>query len=109
MRTSTLSPPGHSRRCLPRRPKRRNWGFSAGRLLLDTKGWVVAVKTVSLGDLSSSIVHPREVFQDAVSRSAAKCRMSGTPHVKGRAVGYGRVTRSQKLAQKWNNGERASV
>lgn len=40
-------------------------------LLLDTKNRVIAIKTVSIGDLSSSIVHPREVFKDAVVASAA--------------------------------------
>ena len=40
-------------------------------ILLDTKGRVIAVKTVSIGDLTSSIVHPREVFKDAVLASAA--------------------------------------
>ncbi len=32
-------------------------------VLLDTKNKVLAIKTVSVGDLSSSIVHPREVFK----------------------------------------------
>ncbi len=40
-------------------------------ILLDTKNRVQAVKTVSVGDLSSSIVHPREVFKDAITASAA--------------------------------------
>nr|WP_245992564.1 DNA repair protein RadC [Capsulimonas corticalis] len=40
-------------------------------LLLDTKNRVLGIKTVSIGDLSSSIVHPREVFKDAVTSSAA--------------------------------------
>ena len=40
-------------------------------LLLDTKNKVLAIRTVSIGDLSSSIVHPREVFKDAVVASAA--------------------------------------
>ena len=40
-------------------------------LLLDTKNRVLAIRTVSIGDLSSSIVHPREVFKDAVIISAA--------------------------------------
>ncbi len=40
-------------------------------LLLDTKNRVLAIRTVSIGDLSSSIVHPREVFKDAVIASAA--------------------------------------
>jgi DNA repair protein RadC len=40
-------------------------------LLLDTKGGVFRQCTVSVGDLSSSLVHPREVFTEAVRRSAA--------------------------------------
>jgi len=40
-------------------------------LLMDTKNRVLAIRTVSIGDLSSSIVHPREVFKDAVVISAA--------------------------------------
>jgi len=40
-------------------------------ILVDTKSRVIAVKTVSIGDLTSSIVHPREVFKDAVLASAA--------------------------------------
>lgn len=40
-------------------------------LLLDTKNRVLAIRTVSIGDLSSSIVHPREVYKDAVIASAA--------------------------------------
>lgn len=35
-------------------------------LLLDTKNHVLAVPTVSVGGLSSAIVHPREVFQAAL-------------------------------------------
>ena len=37
----------------------------------DTKNKVLAIRTASIGDLSSSIVHPREVFKDAVVASAA--------------------------------------
>jgi DNA repair protein RadC len=40
-------------------------------LLLDTKGGVLRTRTVSVGDLSSSLVHPREVFVEAVRHSAA--------------------------------------
>lgn len=40
-------------------------------VLLDAKNRVIAVKTVSIGDLTSSIVHPREVFKDAIVASAA--------------------------------------
>lgn len=40
-------------------------------LLLNAKGEILAVETVAVGDLSSSIVHPREAFLAAVRRSAA--------------------------------------
>jgi len=40
-------------------------------ILLDAKNRVIAIKTVSIGDLTSSIVHPREVFRDAIVNSAA--------------------------------------
>lgn len=40
-------------------------------LLLDTKNGVMRSRTVSIGDLSSSIVHPREVFTEAIKYSAA--------------------------------------
>lgn len=40
-------------------------------LLLNAKGGILAMETVAVGDLSSSIVHPREAFVAAVRRSAA--------------------------------------
>ena len=40
-------------------------------LLLSTKNHVVAVTTVSIGSLNSSIVHPRELFQRAILANAA--------------------------------------
>lgn len=45
-------------------------------LLLDTKGGVMRQRTVSIGDLSSSIVHPREVFLEAIRHSAASLIVS---------------------------------
>lgn len=41
-------------------------------LLLDTKGRIVGNVLLSEGSLNSSIVHPREVFKEAVIRSASK-------------------------------------
>lgn len=41
-------------------------------LLLDTKGKIVGDVYVSTGSLSASIVHPREVFREAIVRSANK-------------------------------------
>lgn len=40
-------------------------------LLLDTKNQVIACETISIGSLNSSIVHPREVFKTAITKSAA--------------------------------------
>jgi DNA repair protein RadC len=40
-------------------------------ILLNTKNVVTMIKDISIGSLNSSIVHPREVFTDAVKRSAA--------------------------------------
>lgn len=40
-------------------------------LLLDTRGQLIRTAEVSVGSLDSSIVHPREVFKEAVSASAA--------------------------------------
>lgn len=39
--------------------------------LLNTKGILISVHNVSKGDLSSSIVHPRETFKEAIKRSAS--------------------------------------
>ncbi|MGM0471350.1 MAG: RadC family protein [Bacillota bacterium] len=40
-------------------------------LLLDTKNQVLAIEEVSVGSLSNSVVHPREVFKSAIKRSSA--------------------------------------
>lgn len=40
-------------------------------LLLDTKGKVIHIDEVSIGDLTMAPAHPREIFQGAVKRSAA--------------------------------------
>lgn len=40
-------------------------------ILLNTKNTVISVVDASVGSLNSSIVHPREVFKDAIRRSAA--------------------------------------
>lgn len=40
-------------------------------VLLDTRNHVLAAPTVSVGTLSSSLVHPREVFKPAIKASAA--------------------------------------
>ena len=40
-------------------------------LLLDTRGQLIKTAEISVGSLDSSIVHPREVFKEAMSASAA--------------------------------------
>jgi len=40
-------------------------------ILLDTRGQMIKTSEISVGSLDSSIVHPREVFKEAISASAA--------------------------------------
>lgn len=40
-------------------------------LFLDTKNQIVHRQTIFIGSLNASIVHPREIFREAVKRSAA--------------------------------------
>ncbi|MEG0291984.1 MAG: DNA repair protein RadC [Anaerovoracaceae bacterium] len=40
-------------------------------ILLDSKGQIIMMDEISIGDLSSSVVHPRETFISAIKRSAA--------------------------------------
>ena len=40
-------------------------------LSLDTRNHLINIQTVSIGSLDSSIVHPREVFKEAISSCAA--------------------------------------
>jgi DNA repair protein RadC len=40
-------------------------------ILLDTRNQLIKVAEISVGSLDSSIVHPREVFKEAISASAA--------------------------------------
>jgi DNA repair protein RadC len=42
-----------------------------GLVMLDTKHRVIRVRIVSVGSLDATIVHPREVFREAASASAA--------------------------------------
>lgn len=39
-------------------------------ICLNTKGEIIHIEDISIGNLNSSIVHPREVFRDAVKRGA---------------------------------------
>lgn len=40
-------------------------------IMLNTKNIIISVKDVSIGSLNSSIVHPREVFCDAIKKNSA--------------------------------------
>ena len=40
-------------------------------LLLSAKGDIISIEDISIGELSSTVVHPREVFSMAVRKSAA--------------------------------------
>ena len=40
-------------------------------LLLDTRNQLIKIAEISVGSLDTSIVHPREVFKEAISVSAA--------------------------------------
>ncbi|MCL1982117.1 MAG: DNA repair protein RadC [Clostridiales bacterium] len=40
-------------------------------LLMNSKGEVIGTDVISVGDLSSTVIHPREVFLPAIKRSAA--------------------------------------
>lgn len=40
-------------------------------VIVNTKGEIICIDDVSIGDLSSTVVHPREVFLQAVKKSAA--------------------------------------
>lgn len=44
-------------------------------IMLNTKNIVISVKNVSIGSLNSSIVHPREVFCEAIKKSSASIIM----------------------------------
>ncbi len=39
-------------------------------VLLDAKNKIIAVKEISVGTLNSSLIHPREVFKEAIKESA---------------------------------------
>ncbi len=40
-------------------------------ILLNTKNRVIGIETISIGNLNSSLAHPREIFKKAIRRSAA--------------------------------------
>jgi len=42
-------------------------------LLLDTRNQLIGISSVSIGSLDTNIVHPREVFKEAISSSASSC------------------------------------
>ena len=47
-----------------------------GIVLLDTRHCVIRIKAASIGSLDSTVVHPREVFREAASASAAAIVLS---------------------------------
>ena len=60
-------------------------------ILLDSRNRVIAMPTISVGDLTSSIAHPREIFREAIRHSAAKLVLvhnhpSGDPTPSGNDV-----------------------
>ncbi len=40
-------------------------------VLLNTRNRIIGISTISVGTLNSSLVHPREVFKDALAHSAS--------------------------------------
>jgi DNA repair protein RadC len=42
-------------------------------ILLNTRNQCIGIREISMGSLNASIVHPREVFKEAISASAASC------------------------------------
>ena len=60
-------------------------------ILLDTKNEVIAMPVITKGGLTSSIVHPREVFKEAIRRSSASIILvhnhpSGLPDPSGEDI-----------------------
>ncbi|NMB35898.1 MAG: DNA repair protein RadC [Firmicutes bacterium] len=54
-------------------------------ILLDTKNQIISLEDISVGSLNSSIVHPREIFNVPIKKSAAAIILvhnhpSGDPH-----------------------------
>lgn len=44
-------------------------------MMLNTKNMIIAIKDISIGSLNSSIVHPREIFVEAIKVSSASIIM----------------------------------
>ncbi|MCK4352152.1 hypothetical protein KAW65_01965 [candidate division WOR-3 bacterium] len=42
-------------------------------VLMDTRNQCIGIPKISIGSLNANIVHPREVFKEAISSSAASC------------------------------------
>jgi DNA repair protein RadC len=40
-------------------------------LLLDTKNQVIRIRTISIGSLNASLIHPRELYREAISAASA--------------------------------------
>lgn len=68
-RTVIKTPEDAAAYAMPKLRYERREHFSV--LLLNTKNQVLGMHVVSVGSLTASIVHPREVFHEAISHSAA--------------------------------------
>ena len=55
-------------------------------VLVNTKSEIIAVDSVSVGELSSTIIHPREVFQLAIRKSFIHNHPSGDPTPSGEDI-----------------------
>ena len=66
-------------------------------VLLNTKNEVIEFPTISVGTLSASLVHPREVFKPAIRASAAGIVLAHN-HPSGK-VGPSREDRGHEAAQ----------
>ena len=49
----------------------RHFDRNISGFLLNTKNQVISCETISIGNLNSSLVHPRELFKIAIKKSAA--------------------------------------
>ena len=69
VRTEVREPGDAAHYAMPRLLGERREHFAV--ILLDTKNRILGMRDVSIGSLTASVVHPREVFQEALRFSAA--------------------------------------
>ena len=66
-------------------------------LMINTKGEIIGTEKIAVGDLSSTVIHPREVFLPAIKRSAAAVAFAHN-HPSGDPTPSGEdITTTQKL------------